>query len=141
MSKSLQGFRRQIVEADPSIRPVGRTRLVKFAFLLYGDEAAESALTANERRLIVEGHLAFSKMLRERDALRFGEALAPSTTAATVRPRRRGVSDGPFAETKEQLGGFWVIEVADLDVALAWAERCAEACRAPIEVRPFDGLA
>jgi hypothetical protein len=138
MSKSLQGFRRQIVEADPSIRPVGRTRLVKFAFLLYGDEAAESALTANERRLIVEGHLAFSKMLRERDALRFGEALAPSTTAATVRPRRRGVSDGPFAETKEQLGGLYVVECANRDEAVELARQIPDSPGLVIEVRPID---
>jgi hypothetical protein len=138
MSKSLQGFRRQIVEADPSIRPVGRTRLVKFAFLLYGDEAAESALTANERRLIVEGHLAFSKMLRERDALRFGEALAPSTTAATVRPRRRGVSDGPFAETKEQLGGLYVVECADRDEAVELGRQIPDSPGLVIEVRPID---
>jgi hypothetical protein len=50
------------------------------------------------------------------------------------------MTDGPFAETKEQLGGFWVIEVADLDAVLAWAEKCAEACWGPIEVRPVDGL-
>ncbi len=49
-------------------------------------------------------------------------------------------ADGPFAETKEQLGGFWIIEVADLDEALRWAGKCAEACWDPIEVRPFDEL-
>ncbi|MEV7041234.1 YciI family protein [Amycolatopsis sp. NPDC051061] len=47
-------------------------------------------------------------------------------------------TDGPFAETKEQLGGFWVIRAEDLDQALAWAEKCSLACRQPIEVRPFD---
>jgi hypothetical protein len=46
-------------------------------------------------------------------------------------------ADGPFAETKEQLGGFWVIQCKDLDEALAWAEKCAEACMNPVEVRPF----
>jgi hypothetical protein len=51
------------------------------------------------------------------------------------------MTDGPFAETKEQLGGFWVIEVDDLDAALAWAEKATVACGCPIEVRPFDGLA
>lgn len=49
------------------------------------------------------------------------------------------MSDGPFAETKEHIAGFWVIKCADLDAALAWAERCAAAC-GPIEVRPFDDL-
>ena len=46
--------------------------------------------------------------------------------------------DGPFAETKEHLGGFWVIRAADLDAALAWAAKGARACRAPVEVRPFQ---
>jgi hypothetical protein len=73
----------------------------------------------------------------------FGGGLLPSDSATVVRVQNgtTTITDGPFAETKEQLGGFWVIEVADLDAALACAERCAEACRAPIEVRPFDGLA
>jgi len=48
------------------------------------------------------------------------------------------MTDGPFAETKEQLGGFWVIRAKDLDEALVWAEKCAEACMNPVEVRPFQ---
>ena len=70
------------------------------------------------------------------------EALEPTHTATTVRVRNGKIitTDGPFAETKEQLAGFWVIEVDDLDAALAWAEKCAEACWGPIEVRPFDEL-
>lgn len=50
------------------------------------------------------------------------------------------MTDGPFAETKEQLGGFWVVRCADLDEALAWAGKCAVACRCPIEVRLFDDI-
>ena len=50
------------------------------------------------------------------------------------------MTDGPFAETKEQLGGFWVIEAADLDAALAWASKATVACRAPVEVRPFQDM-
>jgi hypothetical protein len=49
-------------------------------------------------------------------------------------------TDGPFAETKEQLGGFWVIKVADLDAALDYAGRASEACRQPVEVRPFEAF-
>lgn len=66
-----------------------------------------------------------------------------SSDSATVVRVQDGVTtmtDGPFAETKEQLGGFWVIDVDDLDAALAWAAQCTQACEAPIEVRPFDGL-
>lgn len=51
--------------------------------------------------------------------------------------RLRGRSDGPYAETKEHIGGFWVLEAADLDEALAWGRKAAVACRASVEVRPF----
>ncbi len=108
-----------------------------FAFLLYGDEAGEAALTADERRAIVEGHIAFSTMLRERDALRFGEALAPSAEAAVLRHRLRGVSDGPFAETKEQLGGLYVVECADRDEAIELARQLPDSPGLVIEVRPI----
>ncbi|GAB3881019.1 YciI family protein [Kibdelosporangium lantanae] len=70
----------------------------------------------------------------------FVGGLVGSYAATVVRPGNGTVTvtDGPFAETKEQLGGFWVIQVDDLDQALAWAEKCALACGEPIEVRPFD---
>ena len=50
------------------------------------------------------------------------------------------LTDGPFPESKEQLGGFWIIEVADLDAALAWARKATVACAAPVEVRPFQDV-
>jgi hypothetical protein len=70
----------------------------------------------------------------------FGGGLLPSDSTTVVRPEGGAITmtDGPFAETKEQIGGFWVIRCADLDEALAWARKCAQACRTPIEVRPFD---
>ncbi len=73
----------------------------------------------------------------------FAGGLLPSESATVVRVENGAttMTDGPFAETKEQLGGFWVIDVPDLDAALAWAEKAAGACGVPIEVRPFDGLA
>ena len=49
------------------------------------------------------------------------------------------MTDGPFAESKEHIGGFWIIDVADLDAALEWAGRCTEACEAPVELRPCEG--
>jgi hypothetical protein len=49
-------------------------------------------------------------------------------------------TDGPFAETKEQLGGFWILEAADLDAAMAWATKASAACRNPVEVRPFQDV-
>ena len=111
---------------------------MRFAFLLYGDEAAEAALAADDRRAIVEGHLTFTKVLVERDVLRFGEALAPSTEAVVVRPRLRGVSDGPFAETKEQLGGLYVVECADRDEALTLARQIPDSPGLAIEIRPIQ---
>ncbi|MFI7678270.1 YciI family protein [Actinophytocola sp. NPDC049390] len=70
----------------------------------------------------------------------FVGGLLPSHASTVVRPAgvTTTMTDGPFAETKEQLGGFWVIQVDDLDQALAWAEKCALACGQAIEVRPFD---
>lgn len=70
----------------------------------------------------------------------FGGGLHDASTATVVRVRGGEVltTDGPFAETKEQLGGFSIIDVPDLDVALAWAEKVSRATTCPIEVRPFQ---
>ena len=70
----------------------------------------------------------------------FAGGLHPPSTATVVRVTGGTVvtTDGPFAETKEQLGGFWIIEAADLDAALDWAGKAAVACRLPVEVRPFQ---
>jgi len=70
----------------------------------------------------------------------FAGGLLSPETATVVRADGGAITmtDGPYAETKEQLGGFWVLRCADLDEALAWAGKCSGACRAPIEVRPFD---
>jgi hypothetical protein len=70
----------------------------------------------------------------------FAGGLHPPSTATVVRVDGDQVltTDGPYAETKEQLGGFWVIQAADLDAALAIAARSAKACGAPVEVRPFQ---
>ncbi len=70
----------------------------------------------------------------------FVGGLVGSHASTVVRPANgtTTITDGPFAETKEQLGGFWVIRCADLDEALVWAGKCALACGQPIEVRPFE---
>ena len=70
----------------------------------------------------------------------FGGGLHPPATATVVRVQDGDVltTDGPFAEAKEQLGGFWVIKAADLDAALAWAAKATVACQSPVEVRPFQ---
>ena len=70
----------------------------------------------------------------------FGGGLYPSSTATTLRLEDGEVltTDGPFAEGKEHIGGFWVIKAADLDEALEWGRKATRACRVPIEVRPFQ---
>jgi len=71
----------------------------------------------------------------------FAGGLQPRSSATVVRPADGEVSmtDGPYAESKEQMGGFWVFDVPDLDTALDWAKRAAVACEGPVEVRPFQG--
>jgi hypothetical protein len=70
----------------------------------------------------------------------FAGGLHPADTATVVRVKDGDVltTDGPYAETKEQLGGFWILQVPDLDSALAWASKAAVACKNPVEVRPFQ---
>jgi hypothetical protein len=83
---------------------------------------------------------AFNAELQSSGAWVFAGGLHPATTATVVRVQNGEVltTDGPFAETKEQLGGFWVIKAPDLDAALAWAAKGSEACGAPVEIRPFQ---
>lgn len=70
----------------------------------------------------------------------FANGLQPASSATVLRANGTEVSmiDGPYAETKEQMGGFWVIEAADLDAALAWAAKATVACEGPVEIRPFQ---
>jgi hypothetical protein len=71
---------------------------------------------------------------------KFVGGLHPASTAKSLRAERDGkvlVTDGPYLETKEHIGGFWVLETADLDEALEWGRKAAIACRAPVEVRQF----
>ena len=70
----------------------------------------------------------------------FVGGLTPASSARSLRAQPDGkvlITDGPYLETKEHIGGFWVLEAADLDEALAWGRKAAVACRAPVEVRPF----
>ena len=82
---------------------------------------------------------AFNERLRANGHLVFADGLEPATTATTVdgQGERPVLTDGPYLETKEHLGGFWVIEADDLDVALALAAEGSKACRGVVEVRPF----
>ena len=78
--------------------------------------------------------------MKEEDVWVFAGGLHTPDTATVVRSENGEIitTDGPFAEAKEQIGGFWVIDVADLDAALDWAAQATVACRGPVEVRPFQ---
>ena len=84
---------------------------------------------------------AVNSLAQEAGVWVFGAGLRPVSSATVVRSDGGQISmtDGPFAESKEHIGGFWIIEVADLDAALDWASRCTLACEAPVEVRPCEG--
>jgi hypothetical protein len=101
------------------------------------DEAAPSAEAMEQAYKQVD---AFNGELQAAGAWVFAGGLNPPSTATVVRVQDGDIlmTDGPFAETKEQLGGFWIINASDLDAALAWAAKGAEACMAPVEVRPFQ---
>jgi hypothetical protein len=73
----------------------------------------------------------------------FAGGLRPTNSAKSLRAQSNGqvlITDGPYLETKEHIGGFWVLEAADLDEALTWGRKAAVACRAPVEVRPFYSM-
>ena len=84
---------------------------------------------------------AFNDKLMSAGAWVFGAGLHPASSATVVRAQEGQVSmtDGPYAESKEQMGGFWVIEAPDLDAALEWPAQAAAACEGPVEVRPAQG--
>jgi hypothetical protein len=111
---------------------------MKYAILIYGDEAAGAQASPEQLKEVMDLWWAYEAELQKEPGLRLaGEALQPTNTATTVRIRdgKRMTTDGPFAETKEQLGGFYLIDVQDLDEALEWAAKCPGAATGTIEVR------
>ena len=102
-----------------------------------GDEAE---MSEDEMQKVFAQVDVFNEEVKKAGAWVFAGGLHPATSATVVNAKDGDVitTDGPFAETKEQLGGFWIIEAADLDAALAWAARGSAACMGAVEVRPFQ---
>jgi hypothetical protein len=100
------------------------------------------APSAEARKKVYGDVDSFNAELRAEGAWVFGGGLHPANTATVVRVLEGDVlmTDGPFAEGKEHVGGFWVIAAPDLDAALAWAAKATRACAAPVEVRPFHDI-
>jgi hypothetical protein len=113
---------------------------VRFLILLRGDEAAEDELSKEELQAIVAGHLALARRLRDAGVLVEGAGLRPSSESRVVHLDRDPplVADGPFAETKEQLGAFYLVDCADLDEALAWVEQVPRSPGLVAEIVPLS---
>jgi hypothetical protein len=114
---------------------------MRFLLLIHGDEEAEEALGADQRRAIVEKHMAFARGLREGGQHVLGEALLGSDAAAVVRPGRTPlVTDGPYSTTKEIVGGFYIVECESREEALELAGRVPESPGITVEVRQIAEL-
>jgi hypothetical protein len=113
----------------------------KYAALLYRDEAIELEPTSPERQTIFQEWGKFNKQIAEAGIMTNGTGLAESSTATTVRVRdsKTLTTDGPFAETKEQLGGVFIFDCKDLDEAIEWASKIPTARYGSIEIRPLWG--
>lgn len=111
----------------------------QFLLAVHTSDEPREPMTAEEmaRGFAVVG--ALEAEMHAENALLFSARLLEPTRAKVVRPRRRmgKTTDGPYAETKEHLGGFYIIEAPDLDAALGWAQRVTDAIDTPIEVRPL----
>jgi hypothetical protein len=111
---------------------------VKFLALIYGEEGGWESLSEQERARVYERYGAFAREGREAGVVVGGDELGPTRAATTVRVRdgQTQVTDGPYAEVKEALGGYFLLECASMDEALDWAARIPAAEHGAVEVRP-----
>jgi hypothetical protein len=111
---------------------------MQYMLLIYGDEAGRASAPREQMSQMMAAYGAYTEALKKAGVFKAGDPLEPSSTATTVRAPegRTKVLNGPYAETREQLGGYYLIEAADLDSALSWAARCPGAQFGAIEVRP-----
>jgi hypothetical protein len=120
-------------------------RTMQYALLIYGDQSQAENASPEETKQVMDEWWKYEAWLGEKGIKRAGEALQPTTQATTVRVKdgETVTTDGPFAETKEQLGGFYLLECADLDEALEAAAKCPGSWFGTVEVRPvvhFDEI-
>ena len=115
---------------------------MQYMLMIYGDEKARKNLSQAQMGEMFAAYGAYTKAMKDSGTFVAGDPLQSSTTATTVRMAggKAKVLNGPYAETKEQLGGYYIVEVADLDAALSWAARCPGANHGVIEVRPIMAM-
>jgi hypothetical protein len=115
---------------------------MNYLLLIYADESRRASASQADGQAMFEAYRDFSEGIAKSGVMRGGDALEPVSTATTVRVRdgKTVVTDGPFAETKEQLGGYYLIECDDLDAAIEIAARVPGAVNGSIEIRPIMAL-
>ena len=112
---------------------------MKYLVMIYASEAEEAKIVPEEMGKLMQAYHAYSEALVKAGAMQGSERLRPIADATSVRVRngKTEVLNGPYAETREQLGGYYLIDVPDLDSALSWAARCPSSSYGTIEVRPI----
>ena len=112
---------------------------MQYMLLIYGDDRANEAVPREQMTEVINAYMAYTQALKDSKVWVASNRLRPTTAATTMRIKdgQTKVLDGPFAETKEQLGGYYLIDVPDLDAALSWAARCPAARYGTVEVRPI----
>jgi hypothetical protein len=112
---------------------------MEYMLMLYIDESGWPKLTKAQQEQGMAAYLAYTESLKKAGAYKASGRLQPASVATTVRlvDGKSQVLDGPFADSKEQIAGYFLIEAADLDAALAWAARCPAADHGVVEVRPL----
>lgn len=112
---------------------------MQYIMLIHADENAYAALPKAQAEAGAAAYTAFTKTMSEAGILRAGERLQPTsmTTVVKAKDGKTAVLNGPYVETREQLGGYYVIDVKDIDEAIAWAARCPAMSHGAVEVRPI----
>ena len=112
---------------------------MKYLLLIYGNEAGMQTATQEQVGQMIAAYGAYTEAVKKAGIHVDSNRLRPASAGTTVRVRngKTEVLDGPYAETKEQLGGYYMIDVPDLDAALSWAARCPGASHGIMEVRPI----
>jgi hypothetical protein len=112
---------------------------MRYLLLIYADESQSGKMSEGDPQADMQKWFEYDAAIRAAGASAAGDALQPTTTATTVRDDNGSplVTDGPFAETREQLGGYYLLDVENLDEAIKWAHRCPGATYGTIELRPI----
>lgn len=115
---------------------------MEYLLMIYSDSSAFEGMSPSQQQEGMAAYGAYQQALQKSGVLRNSNRLRPAQAATTVRLKsgKTEVLNGPYAETREQLGGYFLIDVPDLDTAISWAARCPGAAHGTVEVRPVWGM-